>query len=131
MAQSYKKPSKLNAVSLIVILGLAALAYCGFKFSPAYYRKWKARGIISETAHKIYPKRAVAEETEFFDEVKKQAVAELRNLGIEDPALRIDFQRSPQEVTATASYTEVVKHPFDKSTTLDFRVEERVEKGNL
>ena len=47
---SYKRPSKINVVSVLVILVLLAGLYSLIQFGPPYWRKWKVKEILSSSA---------------------------------------------------------------------------------
>jgi hypothetical protein len=122
MAQRYDKPRRINAVSVVVFLMIAAALYAGVQFGPPYYRKWKSSGILSEAANKVYPKRRFsADASEFLEKVRGETASQLRELGIGDPGLRILVEMSPARVSVTAEYVEIIKHPFvGRITTLSF-----------
>lgn len=127
----YKKPRKLNFVSFLLILAALGAGYAGFQFGPHYYHKWKARGILSDAANRCYPKR-MSEGIELFDflqELQNKTTKRLREMGIEDPKMKVKITMGAKEITAQASYVVVIKHPFvDKTTTLYFRPTSSVSK---
>jgi len=128
MAQHYEKPSKLNAVSFLLILLAIAGAYGAIQFGPLYYHRWKAAGVLSESVNAIYPKRnAQGEfETQLYDELRKSTEAKLREIGITVP-LTITFSKNPQTITGTIEYTDVVKHWFvNKTSSVSFRITESI-----
>ena len=123
MAQQYKKPRRINAVSVIIFLVLAAAAYAAVQFGPPHYRKWKASGILSEAANKVYPKRMVAPDAvaDFVEKIRTETAAQLRELGIADPGLRVTINLNPKRISVGVEYVEIIKHPFvGKITTLSF-----------
>jgi hypothetical protein len=120
MAVSYKKPSKINAVSLLFLLIVAGLIYAGVQFGPPYYRNWKARGILAESVNKYYAKRLLngATEAEFLDQLRKEVESQMRSLGIVDEKLRVFFDKNAKEVGGGAEYEVRVEHPLVKKTTV-------------
>jgi hypothetical protein len=123
MTQHYDKPRRVNAVSVIIFLVLAAAAYAGVQFGPAYYRKWKASGILSEAANRVYPKRMLAADlaADFIEKVRGETAARLREIGIADPGMRVLIDVKPTAIGVSAEYVEIIKHPFvGKITTLSF-----------
>jgi hypothetical protein len=124
MRQSYKKPRKLNFVSVLVILILLSLFYVLIQFGPPYWRKWKAKEALSESASKVYGKRYVSDEAAapFLEQVQQQTMAKLRDFGIEDPDLKVNVIKDSEEITVEAEYMERIKHPLiGKYTNLRFR----------
>ncbi len=134
MVQRYKQPKKLNFVSLFfLLLGLVA-SYGVIKVSPPYYRKWKANGILSESANKVYPKRFLSGdgESEFFNELRQETEKQLRAIGIEDPRLQVSISKTSTEIEVRAEYEERIQHPFiGKSTVLNFRPFSRIKIESL
>jgi hypothetical protein len=123
MTKSYDKPRRVNAVSVIIFLMLAAALYAAVQFGPPYYRKWKSSGILSEAANKVYPKRLLPADlsAEFTEKVRADTAAQLRGLGISDPGLRVLVEVVGGRVSVSAEYVEIIKHPFvGKITTLSF-----------
>jgi hypothetical protein len=126
MARPYRQPRRFNLVSFLLLLLAAAAIYGAVQFSPAYYRKWEAQGIISESANAVYPRRFVQgwKATEFQEEVKERTIRELRKAGIDDPGLQVRIEADRHQVKVGASYAEHVVHPFiDKTTVLHFEPE--------
>jgi hypothetical protein len=128
MAQRYDKPRKLNMVSFLLLLMAGAAVYCVVQFGPPYYRKWKAQGVLTDAANKVYPKRMVTESEQFIGQVREETERELRSLGIKDPALRITVEKSMKQVGVGAEYVEIIHHPVvNKQTTMTFRPHATVE----
>lgn len=124
MGQSYKKPRKLNFVSILVILVLFSIVYSVIQFGPPYWRKWKSKEILSECTSKIYVKRFVPTDTlsPFLEKVQQEAMKKLRSIGIEDPGLKVNLHKDDEEIMAEAEYVERIKHPLiGKYTNLRFR----------
>lgn len=128
----YKKPRKLNPVSFLLLLLVLAAGYAGFQFGPAYYRKWRAKGILSDSANRAYPKRFKEgwERDDAVEVIRKSTVKQLQDLGINDPELQVKIEFRAKEISATATYKVVVKHPLvNKITTLYFRPHSEVSAG--
>ena len=125
---SYKKPSRINAVSVLLTLALVGGAYSLIVFGPPYYRRWKAAGVLSESVNKIYQRRMLtgSAELEFYDGLKKETEEKLRALGIKSD-FQIEFRKDQKELSGTLEYLETVQHWFvGKTSTLRFRVDESV-----
>jgi hypothetical protein len=120
MVKHYSKPGRVNLVSLLIFFALASGIYSLVQFGPLYYRKWKVKGVLSETANRIYPKRMLSgpDEAEFFAQVRKDVEAQLREIGIEDRGLRVQLYKTPQIIAARVMYQEVVTHPLVNKTTI-------------
>ena len=119
----YKKPNKINIISSIVFLALAALVYVTVQFGPVYYRKWQAKAVIGKLANKIYSKRRVVgeEEEEIIEQAQARALKRLRRIGIKDTNIELEIEKNNDWVMVKAAYREVIHHPLiDKTTKLQF-----------
>ncbi len=131
-SQRYKKPSKVNIVSIVLILGLLAGAYYVIQWGPHYYRKWKAQGVISELTNKLYSKRFVGgdAESQLFADLKREAETRLAELGIREANLQVTMSKTQHEANVSATYMQTIKHWFvDKTTVLTFTLTERAERS--
>jgi hypothetical protein len=120
---SYKKPRKVNPVSVIVVTVVLAVLYSLVQFGPPYWRKWKVKGILSESANRIYPRRRHQEESlnPFLDEVKGETEEQIFGAGVEDPELEVFIEVDEVEITVSAQYKERINHPLiGKATVLNF-----------
>lgn len=124
MVEGYEKPGKLNAVSIFIVLIILAAGYSLVQFGPPYYRKWKVKGVLSEAANKVYPRRFVTGETEsiMLEEIRTWTYKEMRRVGVKDPGLQVDVNKNADVIGAGADYRERINHPVvKKTTTLHFR----------
>lgn len=111
----YNKPSGINPVSILFLLILGAIGYGAIKFGPAYYRKFQVKGVLENCVSKFYPKRHMEPSLadQFVEELKESAVNEIHTrIGVEDAGLQVRLERTPQTLTATAIYDEIIRHPF-------------------
>ena len=121
---SYSKPRKLNIVSFLLLLAVIGGAYSAYQFGPIYYRKWQIKGILSEGANRIYPKRRLqgADAQDFYNQLRQELIDRIRAEGVKDTDITISFTQTEKEIGVQAMYKEVVVHPFvNKITTLYFR----------
>jgi hypothetical protein len=108
-----------------MLLALAAAVYSVIQFGPVYYRKWKAKGVLSDAVSRAYPRRhslQTPEGMQFLSKLQDETVQKLRQLGIQDGGMYVRVEKTGKEIRAQAVYTEIVRHPLvNKSTTLHFR----------
>jgi hypothetical protein len=129
----FKKPRKINWVSAIFIVIGLGLIYTLIQFGPPYYRKWKVKSVLSESANKLFPRRrqikmGVAEG--LLEKVKSETRKAMEELGIEDPSIQVFATIEDKEVSVSVDYTEQVNHPLvNKVTKLRFRPSSSVEVG--
>jgi hypothetical protein len=130
----YEKPSKVNFVSVMLLLGALAALYAAIQYGPPYYRRWRAANVLSEITNKIYPKRFMSGplETEVYDQLRKETVERLQQLGIANAAgSKIEFSKNQREITGSLDYSEQVKHWFvNKTSVLSFHLVETIPINN-
>jgi hypothetical protein len=130
---AYKQPRKINWVSFLFILVGIGLIYGLVQFGPPYYRKWKVKGVLAESANKLFPRRrqvktGIAEE--FLEKVKQDTRKAIREIGVEDPSIKVNVTVEDKEVSVSVDYTERINHPFvTKDTVLHFRPSNSVQAG--
>jgi len=134
MPGKFDKPSRLNLVSFIVFLALAAGVYSAIQFGPAYYRRWKAAGVVSEMVSKFFGERLKGGEgsTEVENRLRPELLTRLKEVGIDDTTVQATFRKSITAVSIEVAYREVIRHPFvNKTTTLEFTISEDAKKVKL
>jgi|GEM_PF-3748509 hypothetical protein len=114
-----EKPSRINAVSVTVVLIILGLAYTGVQFGPGYLRKWEARSSLDGFLMEYYRKRHVDDKhlDKFLEDLSERAEDKLYQIGIDDQDLIVDFDRQGDTLIATTSYEEVVRHPLINKVT--------------
>jgi hypothetical protein len=124
----YKRPRRLNVVSLLIFGALAAGVYAAVVFGPHYYRSYEVREILGDAASHL----AARPGQDTYD-LRYKVEQRIRAAGVEDPAVRVDFDVTEARVTALAEYEVIVEHPLThRTTTLRFDVsEDRLRRGHL
>ena len=101
------------------------MVYFLVQFGPPYYRKWKVKGMLSESANRLFNKRQLivrGDAQDLVEKVKKETLAAIIRIGVKDPSIKVGVQAAPSHVTVTADYTVRIEHPLvNKVTTLRFR----------
>lgn len=129
--KGYKKPSKFNFVTLTIVLVLLAVAYVAVQFIPPYWRKYRVKEILANAAAKVYPRRRNPSD-ELLERVRDKTIRQMREVGIDDDGLEVEFQIYPSQVTVVATYRELINHPLvNKTTTLNFRPHNAAKGGLL
>lgn len=116
----YKQPSKINGVSIVLLLALLAAVYAGIKFGPPYFRKYQVKEILDEVASKCRAKnRQVSAEQ--LDQFERDAEKKILATGVEDGAVRVRVTVTDRDVSVQATYREVIRHWLvSRTTTLNF-----------
>ncbi len=119
----YKQPSKINAVSVFLLLLAAAIAYLLIQYGPPYWRTYKVKEILDQMATRCRGNRVPKDDA--LDKMEQEAEQRiLDEAGIKDNNVRVVINIGAQEVTVTANYTEEVKHWLVKKvSTLHFKPE--------
>jgi hypothetical protein len=127
MTVRYNRPRRLNLVSFVFLLAGLASLYGLFKFGPPYYRRWKAAGVVSDLANKLYAERRRPDETSLISDFQKELRDRFRDIGIDESMVQPEFQRSLSRVRVQVRYLEIIRHPLvNKTTTLEFNLAEEV-----
>ena len=111
--------SRINWVTILLLLLLAGGAYGVWRFFPVYLTAWDVDSILSDGANRSYRLgqlggRAREEaEQDLVENLRQQIVA----LGISDPAMVVSIEYLGTTVRVQCRYTAVVEHPFIHRTT--------------
>lgn len=119
----YRKPGKLNLVSVLIFLVLASLVYGAIFFGPAYWRKFQVSEVLDEAASKCRRKNRVPN-AEQMEQIRAEARQQILAKGVDDERVTVEIVIRSDHVTVSADYEEVIHHPLIKrTTTLRFRPE--------
>ena len=114
MASSYKQPSKLNVVSITLVLALAAAGYFAWKWGPPYLQGWKVDSILHEGAASI-PTIALqgdnATRTMREADLATKLRGQIQAVGIDDPNLRVTIRESGDSAYLDADWVVTISHP--------------------
>ena len=123
MTYDYKRPRRINVVSVFLLLVAIGAGYAGYKFIPVYWQARKVDQVLEEEKMAAVSFHRLREELRATsaDVIVGKAVTRLYEMGIEDQVdqpLQVWF--SPDYTELNARYQVVVRHPFEKSTVLTF-----------
>ena len=107
---------KINVVTIILLAALVGGIYAAVKFGPPYMRRYKVHSVLSDASNKA-GRYGVSEEDSNITEVRKQTIAKIRALGVEDPNLDVRFKMKGKELHVSAHYTETIRHPIGKKVS--------------
>lgn len=113
----YKQPSRINVVSVLLLVLAVGVVYAAAKFIPPYWRDRKVGELLGMAVNRFYRERNTPGVEE---SLRSELDAQIRALGVDDPDLRVAVERTADELRISASYTVVVSHPGRKITTLRF-----------
>jgi hypothetical protein len=121
---AYAQPRRLNAVTVVMLLMVAAAAYWFWRFFPAYFDAWNVDHVLREAVTSTYRVIRVREpeRTKRLKEIVDKARADVIKQGeVTDPNLLVNLNLDGDKATMTADYHVVVTHFYiSKTTTLHF-----------
>jgi hypothetical protein len=118
---TYQQPRRFNWVSIPIYAAVAALVYSLVQFGPPWYRNMKVDEVVRDAVNQYWHATRGSETGDCPPELKDQIERRIRDLGVDDPALSLFFDRDATDLRVTARYQVVVKHPLvKKTTTLSF-----------
>ena len=110
----YKRPSRINVVSVTLVLALALGAYAAYQFLPLYFMKQEVYRVLQETSSAFLGRRNYyVQEKDGRDALRRKMEADLRNLGVTDPDLETWLEVDRNEARFGAVYSQWVEWPFD------------------
>lgn len=110
----YKKPSRINPVSISILLVMAGLAYVGYCLWPVLALRAAAKDELYGVLPQLYRAQLKAPgliEPEIV-RIRKEVVANLRKDGVKDPRLQVILTHNKKVVTAEARFTLVAFFPW-------------------
>lgn len=116
MAQpvQYKKPRRINAVSVTLVLLLLVGGYALYQWFPLYMMRHEAYRVLQETGSKLAGRAVYYEEdTNAREELRKDMQRQLVNVGIDDPAIETWIEIEGKEVRLGVVYSAWIEWPFD------------------
>lgn len=116
---NYRKPRRLNWVSILLGLVVAAAIYGGVQFGPPYYRAWKVDTRLSDVAMRASDLQTARDPVKEEELLLREAREAIQELGVTDEYLLVEFD--PEYAHLRAAYAEEVTHPLvGKKTVLRF-----------
>lgn len=126
--KSFKKPRRINSVTIGLILLAGALGYLGYCYGPVYLDHYQVKNLAYECASRYY-KLSFLEETAR-NEAANELVAEIRRkvitaLDYEDPEMIVDLQlgdEAKKKVFCVVEYSRQVElKGLDKIKVVHFK----------
>jgi len=110
----YKRPRKINVVTVTLALLLGAAGYLVWQYLPLYLKEQEAYRVLEETGSKVagrigrYRSDAKLREGE-----RKRMLSDLVRMGITDPNAEVWLEVEKKEVRVGVVYSEWVQWPMD------------------
>ena len=110
----YKKPSRINVVSVTLALALALGALLAWQYVPLYLLEQEVYRVLEETGSVFAGRKGFyMGDDAARDELRAKMERELRALGIEDPAAETWIEVEGREVRLGIAYGKWIEWPFD------------------
>lgn len=134
---NYKRPRKINVVSVSIVLVLSLIAYLVYKYMPLFLERQEAFRILDEFSSKFAGSSGrYMHVQEQMNRLKGEMSGDLRRVGIDDPNMEvwIDKEADENEVRFGVLFSQFVDWPFgiiptqEKVTELEITCR-RLEQG--
>lgn len=110
----YKKPRRINPVSIVIVALLALGAYATYLYLPLYLTKHEAYRVLEETSSKVAGRPAFyAEDSSARDKLRLDMQRQIKGVGVEDPNIETWIEFEGKQVHLGVVYSAWVEWPFD------------------
>lgn len=110
----YKRPSRINVVSVTLLLVVLFGGYAAYLYLPLYLTRHEAYRILEETGSKIAGRPGYyREDSSARDDLRLQMQRTIKNSGIDDPRMETWIEFEGQQVRVGVYYSLWVEWPFD------------------
>jgi len=128
VATEYRKPKKINAVSITLLLIASAIAYVIYSMWPVVTLRLRVKSELEDILPNFYRVNLRPEDyarTEIA-RMKKELLAKLPKIGVKDKNLEVVFDRGKKRVGIEARFSTTVTFPV-LNKTRTFRLTPRAE----
>jgi hypothetical protein len=109
----YKKPRRINIVSVTLVLLLLVGGYAAYQYLPLYFMRHEAHRILQETASTVAGRAGYYEQdTAAREDLRRTMQRNLKSIGIVDPAMETWIEFEGKEVRFGVVYSAWVEWPF-------------------
>lgn len=124
----YKKPKRLNPVSLGLVVFLGAIAYVLHSLFPVYTLHADAKGELQALLPRLYKANLMPDNVgrPQIKQIEKDAASALRRVGVKDKDLKVQIFRDKKRVAIEARFMTTATFPGLEKTR-DFQLTPRAE----
>ena len=109
----YKKPARINIVSVTIVLAIAIVVLLGWKYIPVYVAKQEAYRVLEEYGSQFMSRKSLyLEDANARDQLERKMTNDLRTAGVTDPAAEVWIEVDGHEVVLGVAYVETIEWPF-------------------
>lgn len=110
----YKKPRRINVVSVTLVLLLLLAGYAAWQWAPLYFRRHEAYRILQETGSKMAGRAGFYEEdADAREDLRRTMQRQLVDVGIDDPKIETWIEIEGKELRLGVVYSAFIEWPFD------------------
>jgi hypothetical protein len=110
----YKKPRRINVVSVTVVLLLLLAGYAAWQWAPLFFKRNEAYRVLQETGSKLAGRAGYYEQDpEAREELRKTMQRDLVNVGIDDPRIETWIELEGKEIRLGVVYSAFIEWPLD------------------
>ncbi len=116
MAQAvkYKKPRRINVVSVSLALAAALFVYLAYQYLPLFLQKQEAYRALEETGSSFHGRRSYySQDPKATENLRRRMEADLRRVGINDPELETWIEYEEHQAEFGAIYSIWIEWPWD------------------
>ncbi len=109
----YKKPRRINAVSITLVLLLAVGVYAAIQYLPLYMLRQEAYRVLEETGSTLAGRPTMyIDDREAVDSLRAEMQTKIRNVGVDDPKTETWIEFEGKTVRLGVLYSSWVEWPF-------------------
>lgn len=114
----YKKPRRINAVSITLMLMLGAAVYVGYCMYPVMTLRLRAKSELEDVLPQLWRANLRPEDyaRQELARMKKELLVKLPQIGVKDKNLQLVFERGKKRVAIEAHFTASAFFPVLKKT---------------
>lgn len=110
----YKKPRRINVVSVTLALLLALAGYAAWQWAPLYFKRHEAYRILQETGSKIAGRASFYEQDpKAREDLRRTMQRQLVEVGIDDPKIETWLEIEGKELRLGVVYSAFIEWPLD------------------
>lgn len=109
----YKKPRRINIVSVTLVLLLVAGGYAAYLYVPLYMKRHEAHRVLQETGSKIAGRAGYyAQDEQAREDLRRTMQRSLVEIGISDPEIETWIEFEGNELRLGVIYSAWTEWPF-------------------
>lgn len=110
----YKKPRRINVVSVTLVLLLVLAGYAAWQWAPLYFRRNEAYRILQETGSKMAGRAGFYEQdADAREDLRRTMQRQLVDVGIDDPKIETWIEIEGKELRLGVVYSAFIEWPLD------------------